>query len=562
MEIESRNSISQEHRELLESLLSGYNRVVINSSSRITTINDYTDDGTFYIFESSLPRGYSNGNWESYDSIKVNEVEVLLEPTRCLSGECRGEGIEIRSDDTNRYVAYYEPEHLLLLINIDKMTVDGLSKIFELCNVTPISPKERFYKNMRRIIEGGTEDQIKRITGEIERHKERMSATFRQYMNTRKELEDRMIRLHGLENKEFDEDGFLEKFERLFTSEYLEEAIITNDKMILTTKPLSIWKWVIGQYRIEYYYIGSEHLNVERITPPVDYELCVVIPVEGMDEQRIQIQSSHPHVSGGGMCMGNAHQILSSIWNRDYLTTFQFMIQFLRSYSSRDPYLKFVEYVATLGYVSDASVLLRNGSIKKIDDGKLYDRDNNELDTEELEAWGCTGELNSKEDLEKIYADSRFKKEVDSIRAGTVYHSRGYNISQYTCSYCGELIEGEEYNVSGEVVCEHCHDNYTFNCERCGNSYHEDYAYYVEDYSYCEDCASEISTRCNGCSDRIFNENILEVEGESYCNHCARESGVCVTCNERFWTSIMIRHDGVLYCVDCYESREVSDNDE
>ena len=67
-----------------------------------------------------------------------------------------------------------------------------------------------------------------------------------------------------------------------------------------------------------------------------------------------------------------------------------------------------------------------------------------------------------------------------------------YSCSQsyVRCSHCDEIIHIDDTLVIAncDLICRDCYNNDFFTCDECGEIYHNDEAYYRNDYCYCRDC--------------------------------------------------------------------------
>ena len=125
------------------------------------------------------------------------------------------------------------------------------------------------------------------------------------------------------------------------------------------------------------------------------------------------------------------------------------------------------------------------------------------------------------------------------------------------CTSCGEDTseDNQHHDANGEMICEHCYDNYYFTCDDDGEIYHDDDMHTthddrfigpnaVDDYTYCDDtdqlwpsdqmlvthdgrsispdAASEDYFTCDDCGEIFPNEqaNQCDHTGEIRCDAC------------------------------------------
>lgn len=164
-----------------------------------------------------------------------------------------------------------------------------------------------------------------------------------------------------------------------------------------------------------------------------------------------------------------------------------------------------------------------------------------------------------------------------------------------TCEWCNERIRGESHCVQEECICDHCYENRAFWCERCGETYHEDYIrcvegrdvcrycseehsgvcnqcgdsfwfdhlYEVNDNWYCEDCRDEIFTYCNDCNEYHKNEDMVELgNGDFVCERCSEDYCECSVCKKLFCNRDITEEGDKLYCDDCYANIETTERTE
>lgn len=140
--------------------------------------------------------------------------------------------------------------------------------------------------------------------------------------------------------------------------------------------------------------------------------------------------------------------------------------------------------------------------------------------------------------------------------------------AEYTdfCHICGEEHDTEdlEYVESiDDVVCESCLDESFFECEECGELFHEDVMCGIPygnhtDEKYCESCIDDITTTCDQCGDTYHINDITYFEfydgsAQDICVDCDDEVHTCYRCGLSVWSDDVICDDyGDCYCPDCY----------
>ena len=102
------------------------------------------------------------------------------------------------------------------------------------------------------------------------------------------------------------------------------------------------------------------------------------------------------------------------------------------------------------------------------------------------------------------------------------------------CEDCDEYVAGETYEVHyrsrygstyTRYVCESCLENYAY-CDECGDYWHIDDIYYIDDETICPNCFDDVTAPCSKCGEVHLKENMRETEdGEWICEDCDGEQG-------------------------------------
>lgn len=81
---------------------------------------------------------------------------------------------------------------------------------------------------------------------------------------------------------------------------------------------------------------------------------------------------------------------------------------------------------------------------------------------------------------------------------------------ELTCIYCGETFDPCDHNF---VCCDNCavNDTEMVYCEECGERYHQDDIYWVEDSTLCPDCFYDLAVEDEIWGDYIFKTNAIKI---------------------------------------------------
>lgn len=125
------------------------------------------------------------------------------------------------------------------------------------------------------------------------------------------------------------------------------------------------------------------------------------------------------------------------------------------------------------------------------------------------------------------------------------------------CDHCGEMYpENEIREINGNMVCEHCKNEYYGCCADCGDYDFIDSMTFLYDEPICTTCLAEGYTECNHCDEYRSNEDIIYEKGQAYCNDChANTFEKCEDCNEFILIpEVNIGTDGCNRCTECHLS--------
>ena len=97
------------------------------------------------------------------------------------------------------------------------------------------------------------------------------------------------------------------------------------------------------------------------------------------------------------------------------------------------------------------------------------------------------------------------------------------------CTYCGcELEEDDVYEFEGECMCEHCRDEHTRTCDRCGDRIWNENDCGDENIILCQYCYDDYYTSCCCCNAVIRNDDAYypdDEEDDAYCQRCYEAHG-------------------------------------
>ena len=326
----------------------------------------------------------------------------------------------------------------------------------------------------------------------------------------------------------------VENIEDLVKNPNIESVSFNPDEkeFIVITKPIIIWKWNLGQYKITYSWNRRNPLpDITRIQQyNEDYTLLIPYPES---EFMISGGFEHPHIHMNP-CFGDTTRLINTFWNNPN-EGINYCIQYLKCYSRRNAYIQLDRFLALIGYINDGSILLRNPNIiERIDNGICYDRRGNEVTPEMLEEMGCNGKIVTKDEMEKYIEESRYNKKRIALEEGFEYvpniNSEFMYLledeSEYVCEDCGDQCD-DVYEVQDNYICESCYENNTSYCEECECNFYNDNVNYYDNagMTLCNSCAREILSMCYGCLEDYKNDdlNYNDDTGEFYCDTCYTE---------------------------------------
>jgi len=146
--------------------------------------------------------------------------------------------------------------------------------------------------------------------------------------------------------------------------------------------------------------------------------------------------------------------------------------------------------------------------------------------------------------------------------------------TQNTCglseerNYCYDCDESysDDYlhnGPDGNARCESCHNEATFSCSGCWETYMDQTSCYSEitDNTYCESCYRDTFTTCDDCSTELERENVVsDDDGNERCTDCHAEAYPdCDHCGTETEASEL---DETGLCPSCVESLEEEETDD
>lgn len=405
-------------------------------------------EGVLSIYETAVPERRAGGSWETHDGpLLWGEVDILTDEgkgvrtLKCTQRE-DDEDTAFILGDNGEYIASYRGDVILLFGTLDNLTTEGLEMLFTYFDEHPLTELEILKKRLEKIYMGSVERGKKEVEQLITSQKERMDESFANFMGARTGWLEGQIKLKGLDNMGPEvEENIARQLERLYRSPDCESIELSKKGITIITKPIQVGLWILGQYAITFDPKRSEP-DMRRIAPPTGSERFVPLYNE-----ESTIEFDHPHIHNGDPCAGNAGSLLRSFWEGDFLTGFNFAVQFLRSYKKDGgPSIRFENYLKTIGYFHDAQVLYEAGCVRKIENGDVRGPGRRRWTDERLREMGCTGELGGNytdylDDIREHRASSAQLVQLEST-AEDGFH---------TCVECGgtegsaeEAGEGEE----------------------------------------------------------------------------------------------------------------------
>lgn len=525
--VEVIGEISSQFSELIESVFPMIDFINHKNNIRIVSTTDQElERETFYIYSTAVPNGFVGGNWRDAENIMIDGEQLLIgSKTRvidCTSIPEPWKGIFL--DD--HYIGCKDHNKILLFCGLNEITYNGFCKILNRFDITVPSPKEVMMMKLDKLFAVATREKRKSVEIQMDQVRTSMDTAFASFQRDLKKLEELSWSVEGIQ--EFDMNGIEKQLDRLLESPDVKEILIKRECIQVITNPIYLWKWNLGEFEITYNFNGSLP-TFDRINPPsrIDAEFAIRgrREREGLESGEV----IHPHISGS-ICYGNTKDLLKTFWERDYLTGFQFALQYLRSYNSGDSHWKIEQILCNLGYIHDAEILNDHGGIWKIHNLKILNRDG-ELTGDILESWGCNAQIATPEEMQQFYEDSRWGQLKKAIENGSSYHQQDYlepgtDEPEFHCDNCGdEIYIGQEHIFDGVTMCDDCYSDMVRICISCGREMWTDDSFYSDelDESYCHDCYWERHRTCEEC-------------GSDYPNEMCEE-----------------RDDGVIRCSECWE---------
>jgi len=525
------DNVPEDYRGVLTERIVDFSIVERNNNMRVVDASRYFEDELkFFVFDSAIPMGFEGGSWVEKDELIVNGENILKADAgtvRMISCTPPSTVDSLYTDDGETYISSYSKNVFTIVCELDKIKPEALGIILDGFDIKPVPPEERIWRQIKKILSKSYNAERESLERDIKSQESMMKQAYQNYQRALTIKTTAETKLNGVGKDEDYEKLLLERFERLYKSPYIDGVEIEENKFIVITKPLTIGLWNIGKYSIAYT-VGREEPVIKRLTPPVGQHK--VIHLSNSNYLFADMHAAHPHISNG-MCMGNAREILTTFWDGDYLTAFNFMVQYLRSYHSANPYIQFESYLASIGYINDAKILYDNGKIHSIHDGIFKYSNGREITVEKIREWGCTGVVQTQEEIEEMINSRDTNNGVSEDSRGILYSppetlvpssGREGGRGDYECEWCSDGIErGEHYTVQDEIICGSCYDNVR-SCAGCGEERHSDNMYTFEDEYYCESCYNDVTDSCGRCG-VVFRSGQLthdEVDDERYCDSC------------------------------------------
>jgi len=219
-----------------------------------------------------------------------------------------------------------------------------------------------------------------------------MKSLFTSYVQERDKYHNLEAQLVGMGayNKDYNE-GVLVQIKKLMNHPMLDSLQLEDMTIIITTVPLKMAIWDIGQYVITYTLKDSDP-KFDRLTMPTTTDKMPTTDSSGMEFR----DHPHPHVNVDRACSGNWTKMFRAFWNQDMLIGFNNAITYLTSsFDGGAPSIRVANWMAGLGYINDARIM-KEHKVNKIEGGVAMTESGGhwkEVSNEQLIKWGCTGEI-------------------------------------------------------------------------------------------------------------------------------------------------------------------------
>ena len=321
----------------------------------------------------------------------------------------------------------------------------------------------------------------------------------------------------------FKESSREDQIKKLLENKYVESVQFNDKEMQIITKPLKMWIWNIGQYIIKY--------NKSSVAPEIErighsyYDSMIIPYLESELIERHYL--NHPHVSQMRACLGDARELILLFWN-DYNEGFNYCIQYLLTYYRDGAYAPLPFFLAYLGYVNDANILIKhNKDIAFYNRGKFYKDSRKtrsgitlgeEIKKGTLREWGFNGKIATKKEMEDFILGSRHYKKAQAMNEGIRYKSRlrrdmkDHENQEGIRRYCYNCSEGLMNGTTVElrVFCPDCLEELTDSCEHCNKTYLNQNLDFSEilNKTVCRNCYKTLTAICGKCENRFIREGM------------------------------------------------------
>ena len=98
-------------------------------------------------------------------------------------------------------------------------------------------------------------------------------------------------------------------------------------------------------------------------------------------------------------------------------------------------------------------------------------------------------------------------------------------MNKIVCSHCSAVIENHDYyEISGQIICGDCRDNYTVTCDCCDSLiWDSDNCSDDEDICLCGNCYERYYTHCYRCGRIVEIDRTSLYDSDAYCNDCYQQ---------------------------------------
>ncbi len=414
--------------------------------------------------------------------------------------------------------------------------------------VTRITPPKEIFDQLNMLL---TADELY-----LEEHSEWLKENNIQYNEVLNEIIGILKRKTRDQEKMFNLNFKIESLQKLIDNPYVESVHLSEEMnrylkiyhvITVITKSLMFWKWDIGQFKIEWstdeiFPKISKIGDIIKHHSRIDYVKVLLYPYKESEFLKPCIYQ-HPHIRENGACFGDATNLIKTFWS-DYAKGFNYCIQYLLTYSRSGAYVKLPYYLAGLGYIEDANILLKKEVenaryvIRYIKKGKLYNNLNEEITGRDLKEWGCTAKKTTKKEIIKSIEESRQIKARRAIEQNIRYHPNihdgfvGHYKKEfpYVCDKCGIglRINGDYKTIhlsyGANRYCNECALIHAVKCDSCGAYYEPDLIYHYTNMNLCRSC-NRTYKECKICG-KVYEKYIPDYNGA--CEECTFKSNFSI----------------------------------